>query len=57
MIESILGLLHLIVSIWAIISVFGSSESTGSKVLWTAFILFFPVIGLIVWFFVGPRKV
>jgi hypothetical protein len=56
MLGSILGLLHLIVSIWAIINVFQSSESTGSKVLWTALIFLFPLIGLIIWFFAGPRK-
>ncbi len=56
MIESILGLLHLIVSIWAIMNVFQSRESTGSKVMWTALILILPLIGLLIWFFAGPRK-
>ena len=56
MIGSVLGLLHFIVSIWAIINVFQSRESTGSKVLWTAVIIFFPLIGLLIWFFAGPRK-
>lgn len=56
MIGSILGLLHLIVSIWAIINVLQSRESTGSKVMWTALILIFPLIGLLIWFFAGPRK-
>lgn len=56
MIGSVLGLLHFIVSIWAIINVFQSSESTGSKVMWTALILIFPLIGLLIWFFAGPRK-
>ena len=56
MIGTLLGLLHLIISIWAIVNVFQSRESTGSKVLWTALILLFPLIGLIVWYFAGPRK-
>lgn len=56
MIGSILGLLHLIVSIWAIINVLQSRESTSSKVMWTALILIFPLIGLLIWFFAGPRK-
>jgi len=25
-------------------------------VLWTVLVLVFPVIGLIVWFFIGPRN-
>ena len=56
MLGSILGLIHLIVSIWAIISIIQSNESTGSKVLWTLLILFFPLIGLLIWLFAGPRK-
>ncbi len=56
MIEGVLGLLHLIVSIWAIMNVFQSRESTGSKVLWTVLIFIFPVVGLLIWFFAGPRK-
>jgi len=56
MIGSVLGMLHLIVSIWAIVNVIQSRESAGSKVLWTAGIIFFPVIGLLIWFFAGPRK-
>jgi uncharacterized membrane protein YkgB len=56
MIGSILGLLHLIVSIWAIINVVQSRESTGSKVLWTVLIIIFPLVGLLIWFFAGPRK-
>jgi len=56
MLGSILGLIHLIVSIWAIISIIQSNESTGSKILWTLLILFFPLIGLLIWLFAGPRK-
>ena len=55
MFEGILGLLHLVVAIWAIIKILGSGASTLSKVLWTLFVLVFPVIGLIVWFFAGPK--
>lgn len=51
----VLGLIILALDIWAIINVFGSSASTGEKVLWTVLILFLPVIGLIIWLFAGPR--
>lgn len=56
MFEGILSLLHLIVAIWAIINIIGSAASTGKKVLWTLFVLLFPLIGLIVWFFAGPKS-
>lgn len=52
----VLGLIVLILDIIAIINIFGSSASTGAKVLWTLLILFLPLIGLIIWFFAGPRK-
>lgn len=52
----IIGLLVLIADVWAIINVMGSGASTGSKVIWTVLILVLPVLGLIIWLFVGPRS-
>lgn len=54
--EFILGVLHLVVAVWAIFNIIGSSASTLAKVLWTLFVLLFPLIGLIVWFFIGPKS-
>lgn len=56
MFEGLLGLIHLALAIWAIINIFGSGASTLAKILWTLFVLFFPLIGLIVWFFAGPKS-
>ena len=54
--EFILGIVIFIADIWAIINIFQSQGvSTGAKVLWTLLILFLPVIGLIIWWFAGPR--
>jgi len=50
-----LGLLILIADVWAIVNIFQSPASTGSKVLWTVLVLVLPVLGLIIWFFAGPR--
>lgn len=52
----IIGLLILIADIWAIIEVLGSGASTGSKLLWILLIVILPVVGLIIWFFAGPRR-
>lgn len=49
------GLIILILDIWAIIKTIGSGASTGAKVLWVLVILLLPVLGLILWFFFGPR--
>jgi hypothetical protein len=51
----IIGLIILALDIWAIINVIQSGASTGSKILWVLLILVLPVVGLIIWFFVGPR--
>jgi Phospholipase_D-nuclease N-terminal len=52
----VLGLLIFIADIWAIVNVFGSAASTGGKVIWTVVILLLPVVGLLIWFFAGPRS-
>jgi len=49
------GLIILALNIWAIISIFGSGASTGSKVIWTLLVLVLPVIGFIIWLVAGPR--
>ncbi|MGJ8546465.1 MAG: PLD nuclease N-terminal domain-containing protein [Sulfitobacter sp.] len=51
----LLGLIILIADIYAIYQVFTSGASAMSKILWTLGILFFPVVGFIVWLIAGPR--
>ncbi|HCC80612.1 MULTISPECIES: PLDc N-terminal domain-containing protein [unclassified Methylophaga] len=51
----ILGLIWLIIVIWAILKVAKSGAGTLAKVLWILILLFFPVIGFIIWFFLGPK--
>jgi hypothetical protein len=54
--EFIFGIIVLILDIWAIVNIVGSSASTGAKVLWALLIIFLPVAGFIIWFFAGPRS-
>jgi hypothetical protein len=49
------GLLILIADVWAIVKTVQSSASTGSKVLWVVVILVLPILGVILWFLLGPR--
>ncbi len=49
------GLILLALDIWALVSVIGSSESTGKKVIWVLAILFLPLVGFIAWLIFGPR--
>lgn len=53
--EFLLGLIVLIVDIYAIYKTWTSSASGGAKVLWTLLILILPVIGVIIWFLFGPK--
>lgn len=51
-----LGLIILILNVWAIVKVVGSSATDIKKVLWVVAILLLPIIGFVAWFFVGPRS-
>ncbi|MAQ37742.1 phospholipase D-like protein [Thioclava sp. ES.031] len=55
MLSMIGGLVVLILDIWAIVSILGSGESTGKKVLWILLIVILPIIGFIIWLLVGPK--
>lgn len=50
------GFILLALNIWAIISIVGSAASTGAKVLWVLLILLLPLLGFILWIFLGPRS-
>ncbi|UTW08295.1 PLD nuclease N-terminal domain-containing protein [Pseudomonas benzenivorans] len=54
--NGLLGLVILVLDIWAILQVINSGADTGKKVLWVLLILFLPVIGLIIWALAGPRS-
>lgn len=51
----ILGVLILAGDIWAIINIFQSSVSNEKKLLWILVVVLLPLLGLILWFFLGPR--
>jgi hypothetical protein len=48
------SLLHLILLVYAAIQIMNSSADTTKKVLWVVIVALLPVVGLIVWFFIGP---
>jgi hypothetical protein len=52
----LLSLVWLIIILWAIVKTAQSSAGTGQKVLWILILLFLPLIGLILWFLLGPRR-
>ena len=50
------GLLILAGDIWAIINILQSSASNEKKLLWVIVVVLLPLIGLILWYFLGPRN-
>ncbi|MGO9947860.1 MAG: PLD nuclease N-terminal domain-containing protein [Steroidobacteraceae bacterium] len=49
------GLIVLIADVWALVNIFQSRADTGKKVLWTVLVILLPVLGFILWFFLGPK--
>jgi hypothetical protein len=54
-VSGLLGLVLLILDVWAIVRTLDSPAPTGTKVLWVVVILLLPLLGLILWFILGPR--
>lgn len=54
--NGLVGLLVLVADIWAIINIFQSSVSNEKKLVWIVAVVLLPVLGLVLWFFLGPRN-
>ena len=53
--NGLFGLLILAGDIWAVINIAQSSASNEKKLLWILVVVLLPLLGLILWFFLGPR--
>lgn len=51
----ILGFLILVLDIWAVLQIAQSSASNGAKALWIAIVIVLPLLGLIIWYLLGPK--
>ncbi len=49
------GLLVLVADVYAVVNIFQSPADTAKKVLWTVLVIVLPVIGFILWWFLGPK--
>lgn len=54
-VEGFFGFLLLVLNIWAIVRIVQSNASTSKKVLWIVLILLLPLLGVILWWFFGPK--
>lgn len=55
-VSGLLGLIILIIDVWAIINVLGAANPPVKKLLWIVAILLLPFIGALLWLLVGPRS-
>jgi Phospholipase_D-nuclease N-terminal len=51
----ILSLLLLAFDIWAIVNILQSAAANQTKLIWTIAVVLLPLLGLIAWYFRGPR--
>ncbi|QJQ94546.1 MULTISPECIES: PLDc N-terminal domain-containing protein [Halomonadaceae] len=51
----LLGLIWLIIVVWAIVKVVKSGAGPIAKLLWVVILLAFPLGGLILWMLLGPK--
>ena len=49
------GLIVLVADVWSIVNIFQSNSDTAKKVIWTVLVILLPVLGFILWFFLGPK--
>ncbi len=55
-IHGIWGVLLLAGDIWAIINISQSAASNEKKLIWIVAVILLPLLGLILWYFLGPRS-
>ncbi len=50
------GLVVLVLDVIALVSLLKSSADSGTKILWALLIILLPVIGMILYFLMGPGR-
>lgn len=51
----LLGLIIFALDVWAIASIINSNASGTSKLVWIILVAVLPVVGLIIWWLMGPK--
>jgi hypothetical protein len=54
--SAVIGLIILIANIYAIVMIVQSSAKTIEKLLWAVLVVLLPLVGLIIWYLLGPGK-
>ncbi len=53
---SLIGLVVLVLDVIALVSVLQSGAPTANKILWALLIILLPVLGMILYFLMGPGR-
>jgi hypothetical protein len=53
---SLAGLVVLVLDVIALVSLLKSSAESGTKILWALLIILLPVVGMILYFLMGPGR-
>ncbi|PYQ33069.1 MAG: hypothetical protein DMF55_12315 [Acidobacteria bacterium] len=53
---SLIGLAVLVLDVIALVSLLKSSADSGTKILWALLIILLPVVGMILFFLMGPGR-
>ncbi len=54
--HGLVGLLILVGDIWALINILQSGAANDKKLIWIVVVLLLPLVGLLLWYFLGPRE-
>jgi hypothetical protein len=49
------GIILLGLDIWAVVNILQSKAEPGKKALWILLVFVLPLLGLIIWYFAGPK--
>ncbi|MTH65234.1 PLD nuclease N-terminal domain-containing protein [Paracoccus shanxieyensis] len=51
----ILSAIIFALDVWAIASIINTNVATSTKIIWILLVAILPVVGLIIWWFAGPK--
>ncbi len=54
MVYDLVGLITLLLVIWALVGILQSGGTPVEKLIWVIIVLVMPLIGFILWYFMGP---
>lgn len=54
-VSGFLGFLILVADVYAVLQIAQSDTGNGRKALWIAIVVVLPVLGLVIWYLLGPK--